>query len=81
MLKVSRPLASDARERLHYICRMLNYVLVDNYGIYHVDHVFKVTKDILVSFFMDYTLEKKRDGTHKGNQSIEKMCPFRHHVF
>lgn len=70
--KVFRPLASDARERLHYICRMLNYVLVDHYSVYHVDHVFKVTKDMLVSFFMDYALEKKWDGTHKGGQSIEK---------
>lgn len=70
--RVFRPLASDARERLYYICRMLNYVLVEHYGIYHVDHVFKVTKEMLVSFFMDYALEKKRDGTHKGSQSIEK---------
>lgn len=70
--KVYRPLASDAKEKLHYICRMLNYVLVDHYSIYGIDHVFKVSKDMLVSFFMDYALEKKPDGTHKGSQSIEK---------
>lgn len=70
--RVYRPLASDAKEKLYYICRMLNYVLVDHYSIYRIDHVFKVTKDMLVSFFMDYALEKKSDGTHKGSQSIEK---------
>lgn len=70
--RVYRPLASDAKEKLYYICRMLNYVLVDHYSIYRIDHVFKVTKDMLVSFFMDYALEKKPDGTHKGSQSIEK---------
>lgn len=70
--RVYRPLASDAKGKLYYICRMLNYVLVDHYSIYRIDHVFKVTKDMLVSFFMDYALERKPDGTHKGSQSIEK---------
>lgn len=70
--RVYRPLASDAKARMHYICLMLNYVLVDHYEIYHTDHVFKVTKDMLVSFFMDYALGKKADGTYRGSQSIEK---------
>lgn len=70
--KIYRPLASDARARMHYICLMLNYVLIDHYDIYKVDHVFKVTKDMLKSFFMDYALKKKSDGTYKGSQSIEK---------
>lgn len=55
---------------------MLNYVLVDHYGIYHIDYVFKVSKDILSSVFMDYALEKKRKGTYKGNQNIEKCVHF-----
>lgn len=79
--RVYRPLASDAKEKLYYICRMLNYVLVDHYSIYRIDHVFKVTKDMLVSFFMDYALEKKPDGTHKGSQSIEKCVGAVTHFF
>ncbi|NLZ94609.1 MAG: site-specific integrase [Bacteroidales bacterium] len=70
--KVYRPLASDAKARMHYICLMLNYLLIDHYDIYQVDHVFKITKEMLTSFFMDYALEKKTDGTYRGSQSIEK---------
>lgn len=58
--KVFRPIASDAKARMHYICRMLNYILVSHYGIYRIDHVFSVTKDMLASFFMDYAMEKSR---------------------
>lgn len=70
--KVFRPLASDAKARMHYICRMLNYILLSHYGIYQIDHVFSVTKDMLASFFMDYAMEKKPDGTCRGSQSIER---------
>ena len=70
--KVFRPLTSDVKAKMHYICMMLNYVLIDHYDVYKVDHVFKVTKEILTCFFMDYALEKKADGGYRGSQSIEK---------
>ena len=69
--RVFRPLASDANARMHYICMMLNYVLIDNYEVYHIDHVFKITKEMLNSFFMDYALGKKADGGYRGSESIE----------
>lgn len=68
---VFRPLASDANAKMHYICMMLNYVLIDNYEIYRIDHVFKVTKEMLTCFFMDYALGLKSGGGHRGKQSIE----------
>lgn len=70
--KVFRPLTSDVKAKMHYICMMLNYVLIDHYDVYKVDHVFKVTKEMLTCFFMDYALEKKADGGYRGSQSIEK---------
>lgn len=70
--KVYRPLASDAKMRLYYICKALNYVLIDHYSVYRVDHVFKVTKDMLAAFFMDYALEKMANGLHRSEESIEK---------
>lgn len=70
--RVFRPLASDAKARLHYICMMLNYILIDHYDNFKIDHVFQVTKDALICFFMDYALGKKQDGGFRGSQSIEK---------
>lgn len=69
--RVFRPLASDANARMHYICMMLNYVLIDNYDVYHIDHVFKITKEMLNSFFRDYAFGKKADGGYRGSESIE----------
>lgn len=70
--KVYRPLASDLKMRLYYICRALNYIMIDHYIIYHVDHIFKVTKDMLTAFFMDYALEKMENGRYRSEASIEK---------
>lgn len=70
--KIYRQQASDVKQRLYYICMMLNYVLIDHYDIYGVDHVFKVTKDMLTAFFMDYAHEKKVNGKYRGPDSIER---------
>lgn len=69
--RTARPLASDANARMHYICMMLNYILIDNYGTYRIDHVFKVTKEMLVAFFTDYAMGTKVDGGHRGSESVE----------
>ena len=52
--RIYRPLASDANARMHYITMMLNHILIDHHEIYRIDHVFKVTKEMLTCFFMDY---------------------------
>ena len=69
--RTARPLASDANARMHYICMMLNYILIDNYEIYRIDHVFKVTKPMLEAFFTDYAIGTKADGGHRGSESVE----------
>lgn len=70
--KVFRPLTSDAKAKLYYICSMLNYILIEKYGTFRFDHVFEVTKESLECFFRDYALGKKADGGFRGSQSIEK---------
>ena len=67
----ARPRASDANARMHYICMMLNYILIENYAVYKIDHVFKVTKEMLSAFFTDYALGPKADGGHRGSESVE----------
>lgn len=70
--KVYRPITANAKQKLYYVCKALNYILADHYEEYGVDHVFKVTKDQLLGFFMDYALSEKPAGGFRGEQSIEK---------
>ncbi len=69
---VYRPLASDVREKLIYVCDMLNYVFIDQYASTKATHVFQVTHDMLSAFFRDYALEKLLNGAYRSRQSIEK---------
>lgn len=69
---VYRPLASDTREKLLYVCDMLNYVLIDHYENTNAAHVFQINRDMLEAFFRDYALEAMPGGTHRSRQSIEK---------
>ncbi len=69
---VYRPLASDVHEKLLYVCKMLNYILIDRYNITKSTHVFQITYDMLSAFFRDYALEKLPNGSYRSRQSIEK---------
>ena len=71
-----RPLASDDNARMHYVCLMLNYILIDNYEVYKVDHVLSITKDMLEAFFTDYALGTKAGGGHRGSQSVKNCIHF-----
>ncbi|MCX7615607.1 MAG: tyrosine-type recombinase/integrase [Clostridiales bacterium] len=70
--KVFVPITSDAEARLHYICMMLNYVLIKHYDKFCIDHVFNVNREVLECFFRDYALEKQPNGKYRGEQSIER---------
>lgn len=70
--KVFVPITSDAEARLHYICMMLNYVLIKHYDKFCIDHVFNVNREALECFFRDYALEKQPNGKYRGEQSIER---------
>lgn len=70
--KVFVPITSDSEARLHYICMMLNYVLIKHYDRFLIDHVFKVSREALECFFRDYAQEKLLNGKYRGEQSIEK---------
>jgi integrase len=70
--KVFAPLVSDAETKLRYVCVMLNYVLVNNYDRFKIDHVFNISRESLECFFRDYAQEALPDGSYRGAQSIEK---------
>ena len=66
------PMRSDAKAKMHYVCAMLNYILIDNYEKFGVEHIFGIEKKMLDSFFQDYAFAKQSDGSNKSNQTIEK---------
>ena len=70
--KVFAPLTSDAEAKLRYVCMMLNYIVIQHYDKFNIDHVFKISKESLDCFFRDYAQEPLADGEHRSPQSIEK---------
>lgn len=70
--QVFRPITSDTNAKLHYVCKMLNYILITNWDKYRINHVFQISKDMLNDFFRDYAMGLKIDGSHRGKQSVEK---------
>ncbi len=65
------PIGSDPKKKLHYICMMLNYVLIDHGADYGIRHVFGITKPMLTDFFEDYALSEKDDESHRQKESVE----------
>jgi integrase len=69
--KVFAPMQSDATTKLHYICKMLNYILIEKFMVYGVDHVFNINREMLENFFRDYAEEPQSSGEYRGEASIE----------
>ena len=78
--KVFAPLTSDAETKLRYVCMMLNYILIEHYDKFNIDHVFKISKESLECFFRDYAQEPLANGEYRSQQSIEK-CVYAVTVF
>jgi len=69
---VYRPIASDVREKLLYVCEMLNHIIVERHKNTGVAHVFQVSKKMLSEFFQHYALEQLPNKSYRSRQSIEK---------
>jgi hypothetical protein len=70
--KIFVPLVSDAEKKFYYICKMLNYVLIEHYDEFGIDDVLQISRASLEAFFRGYALAAKPDGGFRGSQSIEK---------
>ena len=70
--KVCTPLNSGGHERLYHICAMLNYILIDRYEQFEVDHVFDVTWEAVNTFFQSYAYEQSAAGKFRSRATIEK---------
>lgn len=70
--KVFVPITSNTKNKMLYICKMLNYVLIKNYSRFKIEHVFNVTREALESFFADYAQECMTNGKYRSEQSVER---------
>ena len=73
---VYRPIGSDVREKLLYVCDMLNSILIENYDATGAAHVFQISHNMLEVFFRNYALEILPNGNHRSRKSIEKCISF-----
>lgn len=68
------PMSADAEKRLYYICKALNYILIENRAIFGINSVFAVTAQALAHFFRDYAETPKPNGKFRSAQSIGKCA-------
>jgi len=69
--KTFAPLQAGATAKLHYVCRMLNYILIERFSDFGADHVFEVNRGMLEQFFRDYAETPKANGEYRSSASIE----------
>ena len=69
--KAFAPLQSDAKAKLHYVCKMLNYIMIERYPDFGADHIFEVSRDMLEQFFRDYAGTPQSNGEYRSPASIE----------
>ena len=67
-----RPITSNPEVKLYFICKMLNYTLVEHGSEFGIRHVFDITKPMLNRFFNSYAQEKQADGTYRRKESVER---------
>lgn len=70
---ITRPITSDVKVKMSYVCSMLNYIMIDNYSQYKVNHVFDITKEMLEDYFQYYALTPKENGEYRTN-AVVNLC-------
>ena len=70
--KTFSPITSNNEAKLYYICMMLNYILIDNYDKFKINHIFNIDKKTLECFFQDYAMKKLPNGNYRGEQTVDK---------
>ncbi len=66
-----RAIRTRNKSELEYICRALNYILVDRNPLNSAQSVARMTKETVFEFFEIYRTEKKLDGSFRSQQSID----------
>ena len=69
--KIFVPMNADATKKLFYICKILNYALIERHGEYGVDHIFQISREMLEQFFRDYATTESHTGRFRSEPSVE----------
>lgn len=65
-----KPLQADPEPKLHFICGMLNYVIIENGKRLGVKHVFDITKPMLEEYFNSYAMTEKSEGGYHKESTV-----------
>jgi integrase len=68
------PISADAEKKLYYICKALNYILIESRAKFGMDSVFGITPEALAHFFRDYAESPMPNGKFRSAQSIGKCA-------
>ena len=83
--KVFVPINSDAKNRMLYVCKLLNYIIIENYERFRINHIFSLTKESIISFLKNYAQEEIKEGRFRGEQSVERctdaILSFHRHLY
>jgi integrase len=69
---VSAPLTSSSNEKLYHVCAMLNYILIEQYDRFGIDHIFHVNWEAINTFFHIYAYEQSVNGKFRSRETIER---------
>jgi len=70
--KVFVPITSSGKERLYHVCSMLNYIIIEKYGQFGIDHVFQINRELLNAFFQSYAADPDGNGNLRNQVTVEK---------
>ena len=70
--KTVMPISADAEKKLYYICKALNYILIEHRSVFGIESVFGVTAEALAQFFRDYAETPMPNGKYRSAQSVGK---------
>jgi len=69
--KIFVPMNADATKKLFYVCKALNYALIEQHEEYGADHVFQISREMLERFFSDYATTESSVGGFRSEPSVE----------
>jgi len=70
--KVFVPIASSGKERMYHVCAMLNYIIIDKYPQFGIDHIFQIRREALNAFFQSYATDHDGNGNLRNSVTVEK---------
>lgn len=69
------------KRNLQYVCKALNYILIQHHKQYKVCSVHNITEEMIFDFLKDYAHSEKNNGGYRSQQSIDTCTKAVLHFF